>query len=262
MCYILLAINQSKKYPFILAANRDEYYQRQTLPLGMWADNPDMAGGCDLEQGGTWMAATKTGRFAAVTNFREVGIPVSAARSRGLLITDFLNSDLDSQVFSERLIRQADDYSGYNLIYGHLPDRLHYYSNRSNQPPVLLRSGIYSLSNHLLDTPWPKVVLGKQAFENIIKGPSSALLPALFQLLADRTRADDHELPDTGVDRQFERLLSSIFIEGEQYGTRSSSVITVDRRHQVNFSELTHRSEADSENNPVTLDFTINPGAG
>ena len=165
---------------------------------------------------------------------------------------------MDIADFSHDLTHQADAYSGYNLIYGTLPDRLFYFSNRSNQPPVLLTRGIHSLSNHLLDTPWPKVVHGKKAFEKIIKGQANSMLPSLFQLLADRTTANDHELPDTGVDLHFERLLSSIYIEGERYGTRCSSVVTVDRLNQLNFSELTHNSEIESAKNPVTLSFAIN----
>ena len=259
MCYILLAVDQSEEYPFILAANRDEFYQRESARLQLWPDKPDIAGGRDLEQGGTWMAAARSGRFAAITNYREAGIAVNAARSRGLLITDFLESQCDCADFSDELARRAGDYSGYNLIYGELPERLFYFSNRSDQPPLPLAPGIHSLSNHLLNTPWPKVVRGKLAFEQIIRERTDSMVPALFRLLADRTTAGDHELPDTGVGRQFERLLSSIFIEGEQYGTRCSSVITVDRHHQLNFSELTHRGDAGPVDNPVTLGFRISP---
>lgn len=260
MCYILLAVSQSKEYPFILAANRDEFYQRQTLPLCFWEDKPEIAGGRDLEQGGTWMAVTKTGRFAAVTNYREAGGSANAARSRGLLITDFLESETDAAEFSDELTRRANEYSGYNLIYGHLPEQLHYYSNRNKQPPVPLAQGIYALSNHLLDTPWPKVVHGKQAFEQIIHSQAEDLSPALFELLADRTRAGDHELPDTGVDLQFERLLSSIYIQGAHYGTRCSSLITVDRNHYLEFSELTHVRDDKPATNPARISFDINSG--
>ena len=246
-----------KRASICSCSNRDEFYQRDSSQLAYWTDKPEIAGGRDLEQGGTWMAVTKAGRFAAITNFREVINHRDSVRSRGLLITDFLNTNIEPAEFSRNLIDQADAYSGYNLLYGTLPDQLHYYSNRSNQPPVQLKQGIYSLSNHLLDTPWPKVLLGKQTFEQVINNEAKSMLPSLFQLLGDRTTAKEDELPDTGVDLHFEKLLSSIYIEGEQYGTRCSSVITVDQFRQLRFTELTHDNNAVLADNPVTISFRL-----
>ena len=257
MCYILLAVNQSKQYPFILAANRDEFYQRNSTQLAYWADMPEIAGGRDLEQGGTWMAVNKSGRFAAITNFREAGNSSHSVRSRGLLITDFLSTDTGIEEFSKNLLDRTDTYSGYNLIYGILPDQLYYFSNRNNQAAIPLAQGVHSLSNHLLDTPWPKVLHGKQAFKQIIKNQANSMLPSLFQLLGDRTTATADELPDTGVDMNFEKLLSSIYIEGEDYGTRCSSIITVDQYQQLTFTELTHNNDADLVNNPVTVSLRL-----
>ena len=257
MCYILLAINQSKEYPFILAANRDEFYQRESAQLAFWEDNPQIAGGRDVEQGGTWMAVTKNGRFAAITNYREAVKKKDSLRSRGLLISDYLDTDIEVELFSKNLINHVNSYSGYNLIYGNLPDQLFYFSNRGNQRPVLLPEGIHSLSNHLLDTPWPKVVNGKLAFEKIIKNQASLINHSLFQLLADRRKANAAELPDTGIDVKFERLLSPIFIESEDYGTRCSSVITVDRHQKLEFTELTHNGNAEIVNNTISIDFIL-----
>ena len=258
MCYILLAINQSKNYPFILAANRDEFYQRESAQLAFWHDKPFIAGGRDLEQAGTWMAVTTTGRFAAVTNYREVADKPESARSRGLLITDFLESCSDIADFSAELTRHAQCYSGYNLIYGQLPDRLFYFSNRSAGKPVTLSPGIYALSNHLLDTPWPKVKLGKRAFKDIIiKNANGNINSKLFSLLADQTQAPAGELPNTGVDNSLETLLSSIYIESDHYGTRCSSVITVDASCCLNFTELTHTPPADLPVNPTALRFNL-----
>lgn len=257
MCYILLSINHSTEYPFILAANRDEFYRRKSLQLSYWDQKPHIAGGRDLEQGGTWMAVTTAGKFAAITNFREAASKRVPLRSRGLLINDFIDTEIGIGEYSKYLASHANSYSGYNLIYGYLPDRLAYYSNRINQRPLFLSSGIYSLSNHLLDTPWPKVVRGKQEFEKIITYRLDNLHPPLFNLLADKQTASDKALPDTGVDREFERLLSSIFIEGKDYGTRCSSVITVSQNDRLEFAELTHNGETDFAENPVKISFNL-----
>ena len=257
MCYILLAINQRKEYPFILAANRDEFYQRASSQLAFWEDKPHIAGGRDLEQGGTWMGVTKTGHFAAITNYREAATSRASLRSRGLLITDYLDSNININSFSDKLQAQADTYSGYNLIYGNLPNQLYYFSNRNNRKPQPLAAGIYALSNHLLDTPWPKVKSGKQNFEKIIKNPKSKLNPLLFQLLSDQTTADSDQLPNTGIDGKFEKLLSSIFIKSDHYGTRCSSILTVDQFGQISFTELTHNRIDKGANNPITLQFDL-----
>ena len=257
MCYILLAISQSKKYPFILAANRDEFYQRASSQLAFWQDKPHVAGGRDLEQSGTWMAVTKSGRFAAITNFREAATSKQPLRSRGLLINDFLDTDIQIEQFSATLVNSQDSYSGYNLIYGNLPGDLFYYSNRRDQSPVPLPDGMYALSNHLLDTPWPKVVLGKQAFESIVGNHTGMIEPALLQLLGDQTTASSDDLPKTGIDSKFEKLLSSIYIESENYGTRCSSVITVNQLGQLSFTELTHDKNTEITVNPVILSFGL-----
>ena len=257
MCYILLAINQSKEYPFILAANRDEFYQRASSQLAFWQDQPHIAGGRDLEQSGTWMAVAKSGRFAAITNYREATTSKQPLRSRGLLITDFLNADFDTAKFSQMLIDKVDAYSGYNLIYGNLPDQLFYFSNRSGHNPVPLADGVFALSNHLLDTPWPKVILGKKAFEEIVKDQTAHIEPALFQLLADQTTANPTALPQTGIDSKFEKLLSSIFIESGHYGTRCSSVLTVNQFSQLNFTELTHNKSTELAVNPANVNFSL-----
>lgn len=235
-----MAFGHSGDLPFVLAANRDEFYARETAPAGFWRDQPHVLGGRDLEQGGTWLAVGAGGKFAALTNFRQGGENDPSARSRGLLIPDFLKPGRETVAFTRQLEQDAQLYNGFNLIYGELPDRLYYFSNRSGQPPRLLEPGVYALSNHLLDTDWPKVVRGKQEFERIISSPNSELESRLFELLADTRKAREDELPDTGIDKHLEHLLSSIFIQSERYGTRCSTVLTVNARRQLGFSELTY----------------------
>lgn len=223
MCLILIAWQAHEAFPLVLAANRDEYYRRPSLPLAPWSDNPDILGGRDLEAGGSWLACHRDGRFAAVTNVRR-GIPEKARHSRGDLVRNYLNSDFQPHEFIE--LNKPDEYAGFNLLLGSSEELL-YLTNRGEHPVRRLTPGIYGLSNHQLDTPWPKLMKARQAF-----GTALAELPeseAFFQLLADQEPAADADLPDTSIPLAQERMLSSIFVSSETYGTRASTLALNDR---------------------------------
>lgn len=257
MCFLLLAINQSAQRPFILAANRDEFYQRNTSPLNFWEDKPHILGGRDLKQSGTWMAVNKSGKFAAITNFRDIKSAQKTPRSRGLLITDYLDTDITTKQFTKQLRKKADQYDGFNLIFGEMTNTLFYYSNRNGQESKPLESGIYALSNHLLNTPWPKVIRGASCFGKIISSNDKSMQTSLFKLLNDSQKAEEDQLPDTGIDKNFEFLLSSIFIESETYGTRCSSVLILDNKNNLNFTEFTHNTNAALIENPISFSLQL-----
>ena len=235
MCIILLAHKAHPDYPLILAANRDEAYDRPAAPAAFWSDHPQVCGGRDLEKGGTWLGLTRAGRVAAVTNFRD-GLPKNpAARSRGELVGAFLTGTSDAGAYLERVKAQGDQYNDFILIAGDL-DALYWLSNRG--PGVeRIPPGVHGLSNHLLNTPWPKITRSKRGVEGLLDAAEPALVAGLFDLLADRSEAPDHELPDTGVGLSRERQLSAVFINGERYGTRASTVVLVDKQGGVLFME-------------------------
>ena len=233
MCTLLMAYEAHPKYRLVLAANRDEFYDRPTAGAAFWKDAPDIFAGRDLVHGGTWLGITVEGRLAALTNYREPHAVEKHRPSRGGLVSGFLKGEMTAQDYVENLRANGGEYSGYNLVVGDR-DGLFYHSNRSDRS-VALMPGIYGLSNHLLDTPWPKVVRGKESLARVLTGDFSS--EDLFAMLADRTEAPDRLLPDTGVGLDLERLLSSIFIESERYGTRSSTILLVDRDGQASFAE-------------------------
>ncbi|MGH7631849.1 MAG: NRDE family protein [Gemmatimonadales bacterium] len=237
MCLILIAYDSHPDYALIVAANRDEFYDRPSAPAGFWADAPPVLAGRDLKAGGTWLGIDRRGRFAAVTNYRQGQREPDAPRSRGRLVSDYLTTRLDARVHVERVERDAALYNGFNLIAGDARQLL-YYSNREGRVQTLVPD-VYGLSNHLLDTAWPKVASTKHALNALLKDDASALVPALFALLADRRQAADHLLPRTGVSPEWERLLSSAFIASGDYGTRSSTVLLVGRDGRVVFVERT-----------------------
>ena len=219
MCLILVAWQVHRDYPLVLAANRDEYYRRPTLPLAPWEEAPDILGGRDLEAGGSWLACHRNGRFAAVTNVRQ-GRPEAAPRSRGALIGNYHKNHTQADEFIKEI--EPDSYGGLNLLLGDR-ERLFYWSNRNGRPPQALKPGIYGLSNHQLETPWPKLLAAKQAFAQALEQ-----LPAtepFFALLANREQSADGELPDTGIPLDKERMLSAIFVSSEDYGTRASTLV-------------------------------------
>lgn len=248
MCLIVFSYNQHPKYPLIFAANRDESYERPTQSADFWDQYPNILAGKDLEAGGTWLGINKAGKFSAITNYRDPSIKKETPPSRGHLVLDFLNSNSDPSEYAELVHRKADKYMGFNLLVGNL-DQLVYYSNQQKkiQP---LDSGLYGLSNHLLETPWPKVRRSRQQLRDLIN--NEAITPnSLFDLLADDRQAPDNQLPDTGIPTNIEKKVSAIFIKGDNYGTRNSTILLIDRQNQVTFVERRFKSgtmEVDEEN--------------
>jgi uncharacterized protein with NRDE domain len=230
MCLILLALDSHPDYSLIVAANRDEFYDRPTACAAFWTESPEVLAGRDLKAGGTWLGIDRSGRFAAVTNYRQGQREVDAPRSRGHLVSDYLTTSIDPQSHLGRVERDASQYNGFNLIVGDARE-LFYFSNREGSRRRL-GPGIYGLSNHLLDTPWPKVTSGKNAL-SVLLGGGPELIPDLLTLLSDRSQASDDSLPETGVSLAWERLLSAAFIISPSYGTRSSTVLLAGREGAV-----------------------------
>ncbi|HEX6909714.1 MAG TPA: NRDE family protein [Longimicrobium sp.] len=239
MCLIAVAWNAHPALRLVVAANRDELYARPATPAGWWPDAPDVLAGRDLREGGTWMGVTREGRFAAVTNFRDPGLAqLSDAPSRGALVADFLRGTADAEAYAHDLASRAAAYNGFNLLVGD-DGSLFYLSNRA-EGVRRLEPGVYGLSNHLLDTPWPKVVRTKAAMADALAradGAGEGWESGLWEMLADRVIAADDDLPDTGVGAERERLLSPPFIRGDVYGTRASTVLTLARDGQVRLVE-------------------------
>ncbi|MBX2965511.1 MAG: NRDE family protein [Cyclobacteriaceae bacterium] len=234
MCLIFLALNQHPDYKLVIAANRDEFYKRKTVPAHFWEEQPHILGGRDLEAGGTWMGISRQGKISMVTNYRDLKNLKQVAPSRGQLVSDYLLNGDKPDEFLQTVAQHGHDYNGFNLVLGY-PDELHYYSNYGNGVERV-PEGIHGLSNHLLNTPWPKVEKGKKKFSAVLE--SKAInTNHLFDLLYDDQLAQDNQLPDTGVSLEFERVLSSMFIKSPGYGTRCSTVLLVDRGNNVQFTE-------------------------
>lgn len=253
MCLILFALNQHKDYPLIIIANRDEFYARPTRTAHWWDDHPHIFAGRDLSAQGTWMGVTRQGKFAAVTNVREPGGMSPGERSRGDLTREFLQSDIGAKDYLERLQRDLERYSGFNLLLGD-DQGLWFASNR--QPGITkIQPGFYGVSNGRFDEPWPKLKAGKQALADVLN--TDADTENLMQILGDNDQADDHLLPETGVDLHFERLLSSRFIHSAEYGTRASTLVKFSNHNTVEFIEKNY-DVGGSMGEAITECFSIN----
>jgi len=252
MCLILFANHVHPDYPLVLIANRDEFHARPTRIAQWWDSNPNLLAGQDLVAGGTWLGITKTGCIAAITNYRDPRFHSPQAQSRGTLTTDFLQQQMSAGAYYQRLTNQRENFDGYNLIFGSVLE-LHYYSNRAAGPEKI-PSGIYGLSNHLLDTPWPKVTRGKKMLTAALKHPDLDL-DSLWKILSDSAIAPDSALPDTGIGLEWERLLSAIKISGDHYGTRASSLLLARQDGRIFFAERTLVSEVGESE--ATFSFPI-----
>ncbi len=240
MCLILLAWRAHADYPLVVAANRDEFYARRTAAADFWDDAPQILAGRDLEAGGTWLGVTRTGRFAALTNFRDLSRNKPGAPSRGQLVSRFLTGMDSPEAYLHELESSAARYNGFNLLFGD-PGGLWCFSN-CGESERQLAPGVYGLSNHLLDTPWPKVARGKSALTTALQA-----LPddrPLFDLLRDDSTAPDDALPRTGISLEWERLLSAAFISTAGYGTRSATVLMMNLSGKVRFVEQGFLPEA------------------
>lgn len=240
MCLIVFAYNLHSKYPFLLLANRDEFYNRPTESVHYWTDAPEIYAGRDLVGDGTWLGITRGGRFAAVTNYREVGAK-RGTFSRGNLVSDFLKSGASVTDYLENVKSDSTKFSGFNLLVGTFSEEtseLGYFSNREGKIKIL-DAGIYGLSNHLLDTPWQKVSKAKSDLSAILASNRVIQTEHFFTLLQDKTPAREQDLPDTGVGVEYEKILSPIFIETPVYGTRCSSVVLYDETNGLTLTERT-----------------------
>jgi uncharacterized protein with NRDE domain len=236
MCLVFAAIGQHPDFPLVVAANRDEFYQRPTSAMHWW-QQPEILAGRDERSGGTWLAVSPEGKVTAVTNVRD-GSDEQGRKSRGELPVRALTTDQDS--LDVTLRRERHRFGGFNLLALSVDDGW-YFSNRDSHPGRQLHRGLYGVSNHLLQSPWPKLVKLRQSFHQVLtegrRVGAEPLHKALIKILQDDTPAPDHLLPDTGVSTETERFLSPAFIRSEDYGTRATTVVTVSRDRQVTVTE-------------------------
>ena len=234
MCLIFLSLNNHPTYKLIVAANRDEFYNRKTAAASYWKDHPTLLGGRDLEASGTWMGITTSGKISMLTNYRDPQNINPNAPSRGQLVSDFLIGNLSGEEYLKKVSQHGKTYNGFNLINGTVDD-LYYYSNYA-EGIQQIKPGLHGLSNHLLDTKWPKIERGKEKIKPILA--QSKINPEdLFAFLFDDQLAADNLLPQTGLSLERERALSSMFIKTDNYGSRCSTVILVDQSNHVQFIE-------------------------
>lgn len=252
MCMILFACDCHPLYKLVVAGNRDEFYKRPALPAAFWPDNPAILAGKDLQEGGTWMGITATGRWGALTNYRDPSSYKPQAPSRGYLVQNYLSSDLDPASYMENIADGGADYNGFNLLAG-IYESLYYYSNREK----LIRKvapGVHGLSNSLLDVAWPKVSKGKKSLADCLQ-QEDVQVEQLFAIMADRELPADQDLPRTGVSLEMERMLAPAYVVSQNYGTRTTTVILVDRNHKVRFWERSITAAQTNPYNEVYYEF-------
>lgn len=235
MCLILFAYKAHPDYRLILAANRDEFLNRPTAPLGFHFPGEEILCGLDLQAGGTWLAVSGAGRIGGITNYRDPARNIIDAPSRGDLVLDYLRSGLSTKAFLAESTANRDIYNGYNLLLIDLQSC--WYSSNAGQGDKELMPGVYGLSNRFLDTPWPKIVRGKELLEKTLR--QGAEPATILRLLADDFQPPAALLPNTGVGLKWEKTLAPICIHSPDYGTRSSAVILVGYDGSVRFVEQT-----------------------
>lgn len=245
MCIAVFIWLAHPLYPFFLLLNRDEYHDRPTEPVSWWGDG-DILGGRDEVAGGTWLACTKGGKVAFITNVLE-SLTLPDAKSRGDLPVRFLKSTKSPREFAEEVLKEADQYNGFNLILTDLLSKtMIYVSNRPKGEANSIQevsSGVHVLSNAKLDSPWPKARSLRQNFNKLLRQYGEKELPVkemVEELMEDAAKADKSKLPKICAP-DWEYKLSSIFVETDTplgcYGTRSTAALTVKTSGEVRFYE-------------------------
>lgn len=248
MCLLAFAYNSHADTPLVVCSNRDEFYQRPTLPMHWWPEMSILAGR-DEQAGGTWLGLSRSGRFAAVTNFRDLRHPTFDGEkplSRGHLVSDFLGADNNAREWSQSINHEMDNYGGFNLLI--FDGRELLYINNYTKQTTPLAAGVYALSNHLLDSPWPKVDYARTQLRSALKTAESESwdMQNLASLLSRQTPYPDDQLPSTGVPPEWERLLSSPMISAEGYGTRASTAVVISASGKIAVAEKSHQPGGDS----------------
>ncbi len=251
MCVLLFSLGQNERYPFVLAANRDEFYDRRAQAADFWPDHPDVLAGRDESSSGTWLGISRNGRFAAITNHPDPSDFDAARLSRGNLTRNFLTGDCGSKEYLCSIESRRNQYNGYGLVFGTM-SALHYHSNRGGVGEILSQ-GAYGLGNDLLRRPWPKVELGTRRLGDLMTRNDTVRQDELFEIISDEsapkpidsnTRPDDRNLP--------------LFVRLGDYGTRCSTVIMIDRRGKVSFEERTYEYNSCQTVDIRSYQFDIN----
>lgn len=240
MCIAYLALGAHPDWPLFIAANRDEFHARACLAAAPWHDHPDVIAGIDCQAHGTWLGITRQGRFALLTNYRDLSVQIANAPSRGALTSQFLTGHEAVDAYASRVHKVAATYNGFNLIIGNLAQASYVGNRAGHNAPQPLVPGRYIISNHLLNTPWPKAERLRQALDQYPLEALEQSLTPVFNILKDNTPAQDHVLPNTGLTLERERLLSSPFIISPNYGTRCSTIIAVHASGRAILSESSY----------------------
>lgn len=237
MCLILFALDAHPDYQLVMVGNRDEFYNRPTQRAHFWEDHPHVLAGKDLLAGGTWMGISKYGKLAGVTNYREVPLSIEKPRSRGELPIGFLLSEERPVEFVKNKLQLAEEFAPFNMLAGTAKELL-YTSNKTGALETLTE-GVHGLSNHLLNTPWPKLLKGKELLSDWLSDPNPQATE-LLDAMMDEGRADDELLPNTGIGEEMEKALSPLFIRLQDYGTCLTTLLLVSRKGEVTFIERSH----------------------
>jgi len=229
MCIVTFRWSPESDEPLLLAANRDEFYERPTERMHWWPGDAVLAGR-DLRSGGAWLGITRHGRFAMITNIRNPALRKQSAPSRGELVRQFLEGAQSAEGFITATAATASNYEGFNLLCGDLSgtQRSLWFANSQEGTAHAVGPGIHGLSNASLDTPWPKLLRMKQGFRHALaERDLTQRCERLQRLLHNATPTPEAQLPNTGVPFEVERMLGSIFIRSGHYGTRASTVLSV-----------------------------------
>ena len=258
MCLILFSYLQHEKWPLVIAANRDEFHSRPSDPADFWEESPSILAGRDRLHRGSWLGVDRYGRFSAVNNYQDPSVDKMNKLSRGELVSNFLLGNKSAEHYLQEVKQQCHLYNGFNLLAA--DESGLFYLSSSTGELKSLPPGLYGISNDLIDSAWPKLEKGKAQLEKILSD-NYVSDDKILELLSDTTEFPDKSLTDAGTDLKQEQIFSPIFIRGQDYGTRCSTVAMINNDGKVMFTERTFNKEG-RETHTETYDFMIDTTNG
>lgn len=239
MCLVTFIKDGHPDYPLILVANRDELYDRPAAAIHRWVDHPNVTAGVDLKASGTWLGFTDCGRFIAVLNhpFVDWTPTLNPPRSRGQLLKDYLTSDFTIDTFEKYLEENRTKYNGFHLLYGTFDD-LRYYSNVENTF-YTFKNGFYCLANTKDDMSQNRMERSEELLQQYLDKHSGEIkLEELTSILADKKVASKLENYPKELTPELALNNSSIFIQGEEFGTVGTTAILIDKEGNIQVREV------------------------
>lgn len=247
MCLVTVALGMNEEYPFVFIGNRDEEYERPASSIHFWQEFPSLLAGQDLKGGGTWLGITHDGKMATLLNHPFTGLtPQGEKITRGRLVLDYLIEDTSPEEYGDQLVETRKSYEPYHFVFGSI-DQLYLYSSGTDDFQKLAPNQILSISNTPDDLSNFRMNKAKNEVEDYVTSTENIDIDRLIEIFQDTEKNPNIQKFPEEITKEEAEMNSSIFIEGEVFGTVSTTAILVDKNGLVHEKEVKYNPNTITE---------------